>query len=150
MICPSCKGENPAHAVRCGHCGGVLEFPRVGKTADSHSPGAPLDGGDKPKPSSESRPSSRMDRQDDRTMDSAAPSGGSRSQDRPGVSILSKTPSGSIPMDDRTMDSAEPSALGEAGEVPPASGTRPSARSRASSGLNVSGGSNLGWISGRG
>ncbi len=43
-------------------------------------------------------------------------------------------------MDDRTMDSAEPSALGEAGEVPPASGTRPSARSRASSGLNVSGG----------
>ena len=53
------------------------------------------------------------------------------------MSILSKTPSGSIPMDDRTMDSAEPSALGEAGS--PAAGTRPSSRSRASSGLNVSG-----------
>src|SRR5712664_2538325 len=140
MICPSCKGENPAHAVRCGHCGAVLEFPPVGKTVDSRDPGAPLDGGDKPKPSSESRPSSRVDRQDDRTIDSAAHSGGSRSQDGPGVSILSKTPSGSFPMDDRTMDSAEPSALGEAGEVPPASGTRTSSRSRGSSGLNVSGG----------
>src|SRR6266850_1029601 len=118
MICPSCKGENPAHAARCGHCGAVLELPPVG---------------DKPKPSSESRPSSRMDRQDD----SAAPSGSSRSQDGPGVSILSKTPSGSIPMDDRTMDSVEPSALGETG--PPAAGTRPSARSRAGGGLNVSG-----------
>src|SRR5712664_4095242 len=113
MICPSCKGENPADAVRCGHCGAVLEFPPVGKTVDSRDPGAPLDGGDKPKPSSESRPSYRVDRQDDRTIDSAAHSGGSRSQDGPGVSILSKTPSGSFPMDDRTMDSAEPSALGE-------------------------------------
>src|SRR6267378_1150429 len=140
MICPSCKGENPAPAVRCGHCGAVLEFPHAGKSVDSRDPGAPLDEGDKPKPSSESRPSSRMDRQDDRTIDSAAPSGGSRSQDGPGVSILSKTPSGSIPMDDRTMDSAEPSALGEAGKVSPAAGTRPSSRSRAGSGLNVSGG----------
>src|SRR6267378_8323445 len=138
MICPSCKGENPAPAVRCGHCGAVLEFPHAGKSVDSRDPGAPLDGGDKPKPSSESRPSSRMDRPVDRTIDSAAPSGGSRSQDEPGVSILSKTPSGSIPMDDRTMDSAEPSALGEAGS--PAASTKPSSRSRGSSGLNVSGG----------
>src|SRR6266849_2297828 len=137
MICPSCKGENPAHAVRCGHCGAVLEFPHVGKALDSHDPGAPLDGGDKPKPSSESRPSSRLDRQDDRPIDSVAPSAGSRSKDEPGVSILSKTPSGSIPMDDRTMDSAEPSTLGE---VPSAGGTRPSSRSRVGSGLNVSGG----------
>src|SRR5260370_36026619 len=113
MICPSCKGENPAHAVRCGHCGAVLELP-------PHL-------GDKPKPSSESRPSSRMDRPDDRTIDSAAPSGGSRSQDGSGGSILSKTPSGSIPMDDRTMNNAEPSARGESG--PPPAGTKPSTRS---------------------
>src|SRR6266850_2722713 len=125
MICPSCKGENPAQAVRCGHCGTVLELPQVG---------------DKPKPSSESRPSPRMDRQDDRTIDSAAPSGGSRSQDRPGVSILSKTPSGSVPMDDRTMDSVEPSALAGGDNASPASaGSKSQTRSRAGSGLNVSG-----------
>jgi serine/threonine-protein kinase len=43
-------------------------------------------------------------------------------------------------MDDRTMDSAEPSALGEARDVPLAAGTRPSSRSSAGGGLNVSGG----------
>jgi hypothetical protein len=107
MICPSCKGENPAHAGRCGHCGAILESPPVGKAVDSHRPGTPLDGGDKPKPLSESRPLSRLDRPDDRTIDGVAPSAGTWSKDGPGVSILSKTPSGSIPMDDRTMDSAE-------------------------------------------
>ena len=117
MICPSCKGENTAQAVRCGQCGAVLEFPRVGKS------------------SSESRPSSRMDRPDDRAIDGAAPSGGSRSQDGAGVSILSKTPSGSIPMDDRTMDSAEPSAIAGRDDASPATG---GSKSPTGGGLNVS------------
>src|SRR5882724_4083932 len=98
MICPSCKGENPAHAVRCGDCGAVLEFPKAGKTLASDEPGA-LDK-DKPKPTSGGRPPSRMDRQDDRTIDSVVPAKGSRTPEGPGVSILSKTPSGAIPLDD--------------------------------------------------
>src|SRR6266403_1807800 len=133
MICPSCKGENPAHAVRCGHCGAGLDAPKVSNAVESSTAGAPLDSKDKPKLPSGSRPSSHADLQDDRTIDSATPSGVSRSKDGPGVSILSKTPSGSIPMDDRTMDSAVPSALGETGS--PAADTRPSTRSRAGGGL---------------
>ena len=141
MICPSCKVENPALAVRCGHCGAVLDPLKAGKAIDSHVPEATRDGGDKLNQSSGSRPSSRLDRQDDRTIDSVAPSAGSRAQDGPGVSILSKTPSGSIPIDDRTMDSSDPDALMERGDVPhAAAGTKSPTRSRGSSALNVSGG----------
>lgn len=56
------------------------------------------------------------------------------------MSIMSKTPSGSVPVDDRTMDSFGPSRTGEGDEASPGAGTRPSAKSMASSGLNVSGG----------
>jgi len=74
MICPSCKGENPARAVRCGHCELSWNFLMWAKLLIATTLGA-LDGGDKLKPSSESRPSSRLDRHDDRTIDSAAPQG---------------------------------------------------------------------------
>ncbi len=53
---------------------------------------------------------------------------------------MSKTPSGSVTVDDRTMDSSGPRGPGESGEASPGAGTRPSAKSGASSGLNVSGG----------
>src|SRR5580704_10148279 len=127
MICPSCKENNPALAVRCGYCGAVLDPSKAGKAMESHVPEAPKDGGDKPNQSSGSRPSSRMDRQIDRTIDSVA---GPRAQDGPGVSILSKTPSGSVPADDRTMDSSDPDALMKRGDVPPTAGTKSPARSR--------------------
>lgn len=53
---------------------------------------------------------------------------------------MSKTPSGSVPVDDRTMDSSGPGGPGEGDEASPGAGARPSAKSRASSGVNVSGG----------
>jgi serine/threonine protein kinase/tetratricopeptide (TPR) repeat protein len=132
MICPSCQENNPAIAVRCGHCGAVLDPSKAGKAIDSHVPETPKDAGDKLNQSSGSRPSSRLDPQDGRTIDSVAPSAGSRPQDGPGVSILSKTPSGSIPVDDLTMDSSDPDALMER-----AAGTNPPTRSRGGSALNV-------------
>src|SRR5580700_4795022 len=141
MICPSCKEDNPALAVRCGHCGAVLDPSKAGKAIDSHVPEAPKDGGDKLNQSSGSRPSSRLDRPVDRTIDSGAPSAGSRAQDGPGVSILSKTPSGSVPIDDRTMDSSDRDLLKKRGDVPPtAAGTKSPTRSRGSSAFNAPGG----------
>ena len=138
MICPSCQENNPAIAVRCGHCGAVLDPSKAGKAIDSHVPETPKDAGDKLNQSSGSRPSSRLDPQDGRTIDSVAPSAGSRPQDGPGVSILSKTPSGSIPVDDLTMDSSDPDALMERGQVPPiAAGTKSPTKSRGGSALNV-------------
>src|SRR5580704_8180257 len=141
MICPSCKEDNPALAVRCGHCGAVLDPSKAGKAIDSHVPEASKEGGDKLIQSSGSRPSSRLDRQGDRTIDSGAPSPGSRAQDGPGVSILSKTPSGSVPIDDRTMDSSDRDLLKKRSDVPPtAAGTKSPTRSRGSSALNAPGG----------
>ncbi len=137
MICPSCKGENPAVAVRCRHCGEVLDLSKVGEAIDRHDPGALSDGGDKPEPSSGSRPSSQSDHQDDRKIDSVAPSAGTRARDGPNVSTMNKTPSGSVPVDDRTMDSSDPGALVGRGDAPPAAASaRPPTRSRASSRLN--------------
>lgn len=141
MICPSCKGENPALAVRCQLCGVALERPKVERDSESHEGGAFSNERHQQKPSSGSQPSPRLDREADRTMDSAASSAGSRSQDEPGVSILSKTPSGSVPVDDRTMDSADPRALGggeEGGSL--AADSRPRTTGGASGKLNISGG----------
>ena len=42
MICPSCKGENPAIAVRCHLCGASLERPEEERDNVSHEAGAPL------------------------------------------------------------------------------------------------------------
>src|SRR6476660_4844234 len=141
MICPSCKGENPALAALCGHCGASLDLSTASNAVDSGASGATSESGDRLKPPSGSRPNSRPDHQDDRTIDSAAPSRGSRSEDGPGVSILSKTPSGSIPMDDLTMDSSEPRAGAGRDDASPAAagGSTSRARSRVGSGLNVSG-----------
>src|SRR5260370_28180227 len=140
MICPSCKGENHALAVRCSHCGEVLDLPKASNAINSDDPGALLDGGDKPKPSSGSRPSARLDRPVDRKIDSVAPSAGSRAGDGPNVSTMSKTPSGSVPADDCTMDSSDPAAIAGRGDAPPAAArTRPTATSRASSRLNLPG-----------
>ena len=141
MICPSCKGENPALAVRCHLCGEALERPKVERDSESHEGGAFLNGRQQPKPSSGSQLSPRSDREADRTIDSTGPSAVSRSQDESGVSILSKTPSGSVPLDDRTMDSSDPRALvgGEEGRSP-AADSRPRTTGGASRRLNISGG----------
>jgi eukaryotic-like serine/threonine-protein kinase len=140
MNCPSCKGENPALAVRCHLCGVALERPKVHKESESHE-GAPfLNGRQQPKPLSDSQPSPRLDLAD-RGMDGAAPPAGSPSLDRPGVSILSKTPSGSIPVDDRTMDSSQPSAFaGNEEGRSPAAESRPRTTGGASRRLTISGG----------
>jgi serine/threonine protein kinase/tetratricopeptide (TPR) repeat protein len=141
MICPSCKGENPALAVRCEHCGVELAPSRSSKAPDGLGSGPFSNGGDSQKPSSSSRPTPRMDHPDDRTIDSGARSVGSRRKDEHDVSILSKTPSGAIPLDDRTMDRTPASArLGIPGSTPAAAGSRPPSGSRAGSGSNLSGG----------
>jgi tetratricopeptide (TPR) repeat protein/TolB-like protein/predicted Ser/Thr protein kinase len=132
MICPSCKGENPALAVRCHLCGAALERPELNRDSESYEAGAPSDQRHQSKSSLGSQPPIRFDRQADQTMDSAAPSAGSLGQEGPGVSILSKTPSGASPLDDRTMDSSSPSA--------PAEGSKPRTTGGASRGLNISGG----------
>jgi tetratricopeptide (TPR) repeat protein len=141
MICPSCKVENPALAVRCHLCGAALERPEVNRESESHEAGAPLNQGHQSKQSSGVQPSPRLDRQADRAMDGAAPPAGSRSLDGPGVSILSKTPSGSVPVDDRTMDSSQPSAfVGNEEGRSPAAESRPRTTGGASRRLTISGG----------
>jgi len=108
MICPSCKGANAAHAIRCRHCGIDLQAPKAGGTIDSHNPGMPSGGEQKSKPLSSGPPPSHRDHDYDRTLDSPAPSAGSRKEEGPKVSTISKTPSGSVPADDRTMEGSDP------------------------------------------
>src|SRR5579859_3037786 len=140
MICPSCKGENPAIAVRCHLCGASLKRPEEERDNVSPEAVASLNRGHQPKPLSGSPPSPHLDHEADRTIDNASPSASSRSQDGPGVSILSKTPSGSVPMDDRTMDSSDPSALmGSVEARSPEAESRPRTGSGANRSLNISG-----------
>src|ERR1700720_3343962 len=134
MICPTCKTENYALAVRCLHCGSVLPPAGGGSGVDRQDPGAPAQGGDPPEPPSGGRAPSRAE---DQKIGSAAPSAGSRAQNGPKVSTMSETPSDFIPEDDRTMDSHP---LRGADSSPASAGTPPPSRTRPGGRLGQSGG----------
>ncbi len=141
MCCPSCKAENPALAVRCRHCGAVLQVPKAGGTAESRDPGTPSSGKPKAEPPPGSPPAFRRVPGDDRTIDSPAPSANSQKKEEQRVYVISKTPSGHTPEDDRAAESSDPGTLFDANETPPAgvvSGSR--ARSKTSGRSGFSGG----------
>src|SRR5271167_786813 len=119
MICPSCKGENPALAVSCRHCGTVLQASNASGTIKSDDSGKQSGGEANSNPLSNSPSSARRVHGDGRTMDSPALSAGSQAVEGPNVSIISKTPSGSAPPDDRTIDSSDPGRLLTGEEIPP-------------------------------
>jgi serine/threonine protein kinase/tetratricopeptide (TPR) repeat protein len=133
MSCPSCKGENPALAVRCRHCGAVLQVPKASGTTESREPGTPSNEKPKTKPLPGSPAPFRRDPGDDRTIDSSAPSAGSQKKKEQKASIISKTPSGYTPEDERAAESSDPGTLFDANEAPPA-GPVASSRARSKTG----------------
>ena len=138
MICPSCKGENPALAIRCRHCEAVLQASGTVKSEDS---GKRSSGESDSNPLANIPPSTRWDPDADRRIDSPVLSAGSQAKEGPNVSIISKTPSGATPHDDRTIDSTDPGRL-HAGEeaTPKTAGTSSPSRRGSGSGRELSSG----------
>jgi serine/threonine protein kinase/tetratricopeptide (TPR) repeat protein/TolB-like protein len=140
MICPSCKGENPALAVRCRHCEAMLQASGTVKSEDT---GKRSSGESDSNPLANIPPSTRWDPDADRRIDSPVLSAGYQAKEGPNVSIISKTPSGSTPPDDRTIDSSDPGRLRTGEEATPkTAGT--SSPSRRSSGTGRELSSSLG------
>jgi tetratricopeptide (TPR) repeat protein len=133
MSCPSCKGENPTLAVRCRHCGAVLQVPKASGTAEGRDPGTPPSGKPKAGPPEGTPPSFRWAPGDDRTLDGTAPSAGSEKKEEQRAYVISKTPSGHTPASDSGADSSDQGTIFDANETPP-SGAVASSRAMSKTG----------------
>src|SRR5271163_2784838 len=105
MNCPSCKRENPPHALRCAYCAEALTPAEAAKTARI--------------PNSQVPPARS---EYDRTIEGRAPSARSRPHENPGVSTLSKTPSGSVPTPGQGAEDSDMVTLPGAAGTPRSTG----------------------------
>jgi eukaryotic-like serine/threonine-protein kinase len=110
MICPTCKGENAPHSVRCLHCGTNLPGDGADRTSPGGAAGTFYGADEKPSPSPKPDDSRLKER-----FESIARK---LSQQGHGAPTMSKTPSGFDGGGDRTMDGGEAGTLYDAGQSP--------------------------------